>query len=83
MSKEIIMKRYEVTFWKADTDNEIIFIARAAAGAKSVDEAVQISYGLLKPKYPEINIDERFVGYSPDFAMAYPEKPCELDLTTH
>ncbi|OOE74272.1 hypothetical protein [Salinivibrio sp. ML290] len=77
------MKRYEVTFCKAGTDNEMIFIARAVAGAKSVDEAVRVTYELLKPKYPEIEIDERFVGYSPDFAMAYPDQPCELELATH
>jgi hypothetical protein len=77
------MKRYEVTFCKVDTNNEIIFIARAVAGAHSVDEAVRMTYELLKPKYPEIEIGERFVGYSPDFAMAFPEKTCELELATH
>ena len=77
------MKRYEVTFYKAGTDNEMIIIARAVAGANSVDEAVRMTYELLKPKYPEIEIDDRFVGYSPDFAMAFPEQPCELELGTH
>ena len=77
------MKRYEVTFCKAGTDNEIILIARAIAGADSVYEAVRMTYELLKKKYPEIEIDERFVGYSPDFAMAFPEQPCELELGTH
>lgn len=77
------MKRYEVTFWKAGTDNEIMFIARAVAGAKSLDEAVRLTYELLKPKYPEIEIDARFVGYSPDFSMAYPEQAFELELVTH
>lgn len=77
------MKRYEVTFCKAGNDNEIILIARAVAGADSVDEAVRMTYELLKTKYPEIEIDERFVGYSPDFAMAFPEQPCELEFGTH
>lgn len=77
------MKRYEVTFCKAGTDNENIIIAKAVVGAKSVDEAVRVTYELLKPKYPEIEIDERFVGYSPDFAMEFPEQPCELELATH
>jgi|TARA_B100000676_G_C17914371_1_gene751837 hypothetical protein len=42
------MKRYEVTFCKAGTDNEIILIARAIAGADSVYEAVRMTYELLK-----------------------------------
>ncbi|APR67342.1 hypothetical protein CN03_10630 [Thalassolituus oleivorans] len=72
------MRRYEVTFWKTGSDKEILYVARAVVGADSTDEAVQVTYKLLKPKYPEIEVNDRFVGYCPDFSMAFPKEPCEL-----